>query len=123
MSDAIEIAVGDVTDVEAHVFARYTGQQVGGVILSGTVRGPFCEGVRTLAAEFSFREVESTDDAVQSAEAVLTDPCLWSETMPHLYNVDVEASVGGRVVAEYHGKIGLRRLAPRRPVDFAPGTG
>jgi hypothetical protein len=43
--------------------------------------------------------------------------------MPHLYNVDVEARAGERFVAEYHGKIGLRRMAPRRPVDFAPGTG
>ena len=53
------------------------------------------------------------------AEAVVTDPCMWSPEMPHLYHVDVEARQGEQVVAEYHGTIGLRRLAPRRPVDFA----
>jgi hypothetical protein len=43
--------------------------------------------------------------------------------MPHLYQADVEARQGEKLIAEYHGTIGLRRLAPRRPVDFAPGTG
>ena len=57
------------------------------------------------------------------AEVVVSDPCLWSAEMPHLYHVQVEARQGERVVAEYRGEIGLRRLAPRRPVDFAPGTG
>jgi hypothetical protein len=34
--------------------------------------------------------------------------------MPHLYQVDVEAQQGGRVVAEYHGLIGLRRERPNQ---------
>ena len=123
--NCIEITVGDVTDVEAHVIARYSGAQVEGVVLSGKVRGPFCEGVRTLAADFEFRAVlaGADSDSTVIAEAVVTDPCMWSAELPHLYDVDVEARQGKRVVTEYHGKIGLRRLAPRRPVDFAPGTG
>jgi beta-galactosidase/beta-glucuronidase len=48
---------------------------------------------------------------------------MWTAEMPHLYQADIEARVGDHVIAEYHGTIGLRRLAPRRPVDFAPGTG
>ena len=123
MGEAIEIFVGDVTDVEAHVYARYEAGQADGVVLRGVVCGPFCEGVRTLAAEFSFRMLASDGPRVLRAVAVVTDPCMWSAEMPHLYNVDVEAQFGGRVIAEHHGKIGLRRLAPRRPVDFAPGTG
>jgi hypothetical protein len=58
-----------------------------------------------------------------SAEAIITDPCMWTAEMPQLYQVDIVARRGGNVVAEYHEKIGLNRLAPRRPVDFAPGTG
>ena len=123
MIGAIEIVLGDVTDVEAHVYARIVGEQVEGVELSGSLRGPFCEGVRTLPADFDFRAVVSNEPRVAAAEAVVTDPCMWSAAMPHVYNVDVEARVGDRVVAEHRGKIGLRRLAPRRPVDFAPGTG
>ena len=127
MVEGIEILVGDVTDVEARVIARWTGrtreEAVELPVLVGTVRGPYCVGVRTLVAEFGFHGVASENENVIQAEAVVTDPCMWSEEMPHLYDVEVEARREERVVAEYHGKIGLRRLAPRRKVDFAPGTG
>src|SRR5262245_54989894 len=118
MEAAIEIFVGDVTDVEAHVFAQYLGAEFDSVVLTGNLRGPFCEGVRTLPAKFEFRPVQSDDPNVTRAEAVVTDPCMWSAEMPHVYNVVVEARLGDKVVAEHRGKIGLRRLAPRRPVDF-----
>lgn len=123
MAPTIEISVGDVTDVEAHVVARYASANIDGIVLSGKLWGPFCEGVRTLTADFEFRPVRSDDPRVVLAEAVVTDPCMWSTEMPHVYNVEVVACHGEKVVAEHRGKIGLRRLAPRRPVDFAPGTG
>src|SRR5262245_48469028 len=123
MAAAIEIFVGDVTDVEAQVIARYAGDPIDGVELRGTIRGPFCADVRTLAADFEFRPLKSDDPCAVLAEAVVTDPCMWSTEMPHVYDVNVEARVGEQVVTEHCGKIGLRRLAPRRPVDFAPGTG
>ena len=123
MAESIEILLGDVTDVEARLFARYSVTPVGDVDWHGTVRGPYCQGVQTLPAEFEFRPVASGEANVALAEAVVTDPCMWSAEMPHLYNVDIAAREEGIVVAEYHGQIGLRRLAPRRPVDFAPGTG
>jgi beta-galactosidase/beta-glucuronidase len=120
MASDIEIVVGDVTDVEARVIARYHGATKG-VALSGSLRGPFCEKGRTLPAQLMFRDF-SDGDRVQ-AEAVVPDPCMWTPEMPHLYQADVEARQGDKVVAEYHGTIGLHRLAPRRGVDFAPGTG
>ena len=124
----IEISLGEVTDVEARVYARYRGGQVDGavatepIVLCGTLRGPFCDNARTLPSDFEFRAVSGEGGGVM-AEAVVTEPCMWSEELPHLYHADVEARQGERVVSEYHGKVGLRRLAPRRPVDFAPGTG
>ena len=120
MSSDIEIVVGDVTDVEARVIARYHGA-ISGVVLRGTLRGPFCEKARTLPAEFEFRDF-GNGNGVQ-VETVVPDPCMWTPEMPHLYQADIEARQGEQLVAEYHGTIGLRRLAPRRPVDFAPGTG
>ena len=53
MTNEIEIFVGDVTDMEARVFARYCGADH--VMLRGTLRGPFCEKARTLPADFAFR--------------------------------------------------------------------
>jgi hypothetical protein len=120
----IEISLGDVTDLEAHVLARFRhgGDAHSSTVLQGTLRGPYCEIARTLPAEFEFRPLKFEKDEAW-AEAVVTDPCMWSKDMPHFYHVNVEARDGERVVAEYHGPIGLRRTAPRRPVDFAPGTG
>jgi hypothetical protein len=119
MDERIEIFAGEVTDMDAHVYARFCGSQP--VVLRGTIRGPFCDNVRTLVAKFDFHDLRPEQAGV--AEAVVTDPCMWSHEMPHLYRVDVQALQGEHIAAEYHGTIGLERLAPRRPVDFAPGTG
>src|SRR3954471_1359581 len=124
MQSELEILTGDVTDMEARVIARYhVGDE--GTTLRGTVRGPYCENSRTLPAEFPLRPLQRNDAALKmiEAEAFVPDPCLWSPELPHVYEVNVEALCDGRTVAEYHGTIGLRRLSPRRPVDFAPGTG
>jgi hypothetical protein len=118
MPSEIEILAGDVTDVEARVTARYHGEK-SGVVLRGTLRGPFCEKARTLPAEFVFRDIGQGGQI----ETLVPDPCMWTHEMPHLYQADVEAWQADQLVAAYHGTIGLRRLAPRRPVDFAPGTG
>jgi Glycosyl hydrolases family 2 len=115
---AIEITVGDVTDMEARVYARHSPalgdevQEQKSVVLRGTLRGPFCEFAHTLPAEFVFRDLGPGPPA--SAEAVVTDPCLWSPALPHLYQADVEALRDGQVVAEYHGMIGLRRTPSSR---------
>jgi hypothetical protein len=114
MQSEIIITVGDVSDVEAHVFARYSpaSTQASGapssepVLVRGTLRGPFCETARTLPAEIPFRDLGPAQISV--AKAIVPDPCVWSPELPHLYQVDVEARQGERVLGEYHGKIGLR---------------
>jgi len=120
MADNFEIIVGDVSDVEARVYVRYHGPEPN-ISLDGKLRGPFCKNARTLPAEIAFRQIENA--AKVQAEAVVPDPCMWTTELPHVYEVTVEARQGERVLETYHGTIGLRRLAPRRPVDFAPGTG
>src|SRR5947207_2779894 len=72
MSSEIEIVVGDVTDVEARVLARYHGSEQG-IELRGTLRGPFCEKSRTLPAEFVFHSSVKDNDI--HAEAIGPDPC------------------------------------------------
>jgi len=116
MGQSIEIFVGDVNDVEARVYARYVGAaaESGGaegepVVLRGTLRGPYCEGSRTLPAQIAFRDAGKPG----LIEALVPDPCTWTPELPHLYQADVEARQGQRVLAEYHGTIGLRRLRDR----------
>lgn len=115
--NVIEIAVGEVTDMEVRVYARYDSQEVGEtqlpqIVLRGTLRGPYCELAHTLPAEFAFHSLDSGPTV--SAEAMITDPCMWSPELPHLYRADVEALRDAQVVAEYHGMIGLQRTnSPR----------
>ena len=79
-----EISLGDVTDMQAHVYARYTGPEA--VVVRGELRGPFCEIARTLPADFPFRDL--APERAGSAEAIVTDPCLWSpEPRSWLYSV------------------------------------
>jgi beta-galactosidase/beta-glucuronidase len=54
-----------------------------------------------------FRDLVPREEGV--AKAIVADPCVWSPELPHLYQVDVVAQRSERVIAEYHGKIGLRR--------------
>jgi beta-galactosidase/beta-glucuronidase len=103
MADEIEIVVGDVNDIEARVQARYA-DDAGNVVVSGTIRGPFCDKAHTLPADYSFRGLGSG-----VAEAVVPDPCTWSPEVPHVYRVDVTARRGEEIVAEFRGEIGLRR--------------
>jgi beta-galactosidase/beta-glucuronidase len=108
MAGEIEIVVGDVNDIEARVSARFVGEAAN-VVVSGTIRGPFCEKAHTLPADYDFR---GRGDG--TAEAVVPDPCTWSPEVPHLYRVEVTARCGGKVVAEYGGEIGLRRSSVNR---------
>src|SRR3954471_14946780 len=100
MSSEIEIIAGDVTDLEARVTARYHGEKTG-VVLRGTLRGPYCDKAKTLPAEFRFRDV-GQDGHV---ETLVSDPCMWTPEMPHLYQADVEAWQGNELVSAYRGTI------------------
>jgi beta-galactosidase/beta-glucuronidase len=117
MSDEIKIFVGDVNDVEGHVFARLNGvrkdhEEGGEIVLSGTLQGPYCATARTLPAKIPFRDLAPEENGL--AVAIVPDPCVWSPELPHLYQADVEARQGDRIIAEYHGMIGLRGANQKR---------
>ena len=115
MRGEIEITIGDVNDIEARVYARYVtpadaaASAKEAIAVRGTLRGPHCEFARTLPAVFMFRNMPS--EAVPTAEALVSDPCSWSAELPHVYQCDVVAEQGDRIVAEYHGTIGFRRVS------------
>jgi hypothetical protein len=120
MAGLIEIFVGDVNDVEAHVFARYADAETdaaqvaecGPIVLRGTLRGPYCTQAHTLPAEFRFQDLGPRQTGL--AEAIVPDPCIWSAELPHMYQADVEVRHGDKTLAAYHGQIGLKRSTPRR---------
>jgi beta-galactosidase/beta-glucuronidase len=106
MAGEIEIIIGDVNDIEARVQARYIGNAEGAVV-SGAIRGPFCQTARTLPAEIEFRHLNGS--CPPTAEAIVPDPCTWSPDVQHLYELSIVARRGQQVVTEYQGTIGLRR--------------
>src|SRR5688500_12556630 len=116
MASEIEIFVQDVSDVEGHVFARYKSEGRESpddepLTMRGTLRGPYCERARTLPAKIAFHDLGPAQ--VGLAHAIVPDPCVWSAELPHVYQADVEAWQGDRLVAEYHGSIGLRGKAQK----------
>jgi hypothetical protein len=123
MSGSIEIFVGDVSDVEAHVFARYVVPAAndvqaavsGPIELRGTLRGPYCTQAHTLPAAFKFRDLGPNEPGF--AVTIVPDPCIWSSELPHLYQADVEVRQGDKTLALYHGLIGLKRSTPREPLN------
>jgi beta-galactosidase/beta-glucuronidase len=113
-----EIVVAAASEVDATVVVHYSGD-ANGVTLRGELRGPYCERAHTLPAQFPFRLIASTATKPNTlaAEALVTDPCNWSEELPHLYRARVEAVRGGEVVDEYHGEIGIKRTREARNFD------
>jgi beta-galactosidase/beta-glucuronidase len=105
-----ELTLGEVSPMEARVLACFRGEE--NVTLKGTLRGPYCETARTLPAEFPFHKTKARNRP--TAEAVVPDPCLWSPELPHIYRAEVEAHCDGKLIAEYHGEIGLKSTTPIR---------
>ena len=114
----IELDVGDVSNMEARVVVRYRGvadEQPAAdspIQFRGSLRGPYCAAAHTLPAEYPFRALAGSESA--AAEAIVTDPCWWSADLPHLYEAHVEALRGDEIVAEFHGKLGLRSSGPMK---------
>jgi hypothetical protein len=116
MDGEIEIFLGDVSDVEAHVFARYVGSAADGdqaasrepIVLRGTLRGPYCTRAHTLPAEFKFRDLGPNETGL--AKAIVPDPCIWSPELPHSYQIDIAVRQGDRLLAEYHRLVGFRKV-------------
>jgi beta-galactosidase/beta-glucuronidase len=109
-----EIVVSDVSEVEATIRVSYRGAASESAAIRGTLRGPYCERAHTLPADYPFH---ASAGESATAKAVITDPCLWSEELPHVYHANVEAVHGEEVVAEYHGVVGLRRTSPMKNFD------
>lgn len=110
--DLFEISITEVSEVAARVVVRYTAEADA---LEGLLRGPYCATAHTLPAEYPLHTVAAAD--LPTVAAVITDPCLWSPELPHLYRIEVRAARGGRTVAECFDEVGLRRTTPAKNWD------
>jgi hypothetical protein len=112
-----DIFFGDANSAEARVYARVPGDRVPmDCVLTGRVVGPVCEYSRTLSATVPFvarRSAGASDDAPLLAEAIVPDPCFWSQDLPFLYRAEVELRRGSEVLEADERTFGIRPLGVR----------
>lgn len=108
-ADDIEVFYGRVTKNAAEVYARVTGLAGGQEwSLSGQVRGPFCEGVRTLPLTAAVKDLGAGTTLL--AGCSIPDPATWSMLSPSYYKVTTELKENNETVAIAERSLGLRTL-------------
>ncbi|HVX15497.1 MAG TPA: hypothetical protein VHC22_30190 [Pirellulales bacterium] len=117
----MEIFFGDANNAEARVYARLDEAGLpSGCSLAGRVVGPTCEYSRTLSAAIPFTErrtpsIEgSRGTSPRLAEAIVPDPCFWSQELPFLYLAEIELRCGGERLAAVERQFGIRPLGARK---------
>lgn len=116
MLENLEVFFGDANNAEARVYARLPASGLpGNCDLTGRVVGPTCEYSRTLPASIPFMKQRrvGTDGNTLLLEAIVPDPCFWSQELPFLYRAELELRSGGRAVAALDRGFGVRPLGAR----------
>lgn len=104
-----EVFHGRVSPASALVYARVREFPGGeGCTLIGRVRGPLCEGVRTLPTTVPLHDLGPGPTLL--ASGVVPDPAFWNLDQPGYYEVDLELRRGGVRVATDRQWLGFRCL-------------
>ncbi len=107
----LDVFYGAADPAAAHVYVRWSPgrpDELRGLTLGGSVRGPFSRLARTLPATMPLVDQGLGQSLV--ARAVVPDPCYWLPGAPYLYTVHVEARDSQRVVAGAERMLGIRPL-------------
>ena len=119
MLSELEIFFGDANNAAARVYARL--EKAGlpqGCTLEGRVLGPTCKYSRTLLATVPFMAKRSVGMPEEAAplvvEAIVPDPCFWSQELPFLYLAEIELRCGGQLLAAANQRFGIRPLGANK---------
>jgi hypothetical protein len=114
---------GEASTTLARVYARLPASDAAaGCELAGRVVGPRCRWAQTLpAASRLVARAAGNDADALLAEAVVPDPCFWSDELPMLYTVEVQLRRGGRTIAAAERPIGFRGVGRRGRSLFREG--
>lgn len=118
MLEILEVFFGDANNAEARVYARLAAAELeNGCTLTGRVVGPTCEFSRTLSATVPFTAKRSArirgDAETLLAEAIVPDPCFWSQELPFLYRAEIELRRGSELLEAAERAVGIRPLGAR----------
>jgi hypothetical protein len=114
LAEQAELFFGRSSDASTYFYARLSAlpeefAAMGDCVLSGEIKGPYCQTGRTLPATVPFRPLEEGAPALL-ARAVVPDMCHWTPDQPHLYRVQLRLQRLSSVVAQSRREWGLRRL-------------
>lgn len=102
---------GDTSPIEAELFVRSCAP--GTTLLSGTISGPYCEGIQTLPADLRLQLRERAGEQVLTA--IVPDPCFWAPDRPYLYRAEVQVATGEeKEIKSESLLLGIRSLAVQR---------
>lgn len=124
MLDGLAVFHGEATTTLARVYARLPASDAtAGCELAGRVLGPRCRWAQTLpaASPLVARCGRGDGDDALLAEAVVPDPCFWSDELPMLYDVDLELRRGGATIAAARRAIAFRGVGRRGRSLFRQG--
>jgi hypothetical protein len=105
--DELLVFHGEASAALGRVYARLAvTEEVAGCELAGRVVGPRCRWAKTLPAVSKMIAVKSGgDEGGLLAEAIVPDPCFWSDEVPMLYDVHVpEKAQTVRVLNNWHSQ-------------------
>lgn len=117
MLSGLEVFFGDANNAEARVYAQSGTEPLpANCKLTGRVVGPTCEYSRTLSAAIPLiaRRAAAEEAGWLLAEAVMPDPCFWSQELPFLYRAEIELRRGDELLATEHRMFGIRPLGIRK---------
>ena len=118
MFERLDIFFGDANNAAARVYVRLAATGLPAECrLTGHVVGPTCEYSRTLSAKvpFAMKRNQGPNDEAKPllAEAIVPDPCFWSQELPFVYRAEVELRCGEELLAAADRPFGIRPLGAR----------
>ncbi len=124
--DDLQVFHGAASTTLACVYARLPAREAtAGCELVGRVVGPRCRWSQTLTAANRLVGRAASGNALFAeallAEAVVPDPCFWSDALPMLYSVEVQLRRGGETIAATERPIGFRGVGRRGRSLFQEG--
>jgi hypothetical protein len=123
MLDDLMVFHGEASTTLGRVYARLlVAEEPADCELTGRVVGPRCRWANTLPAGSKLVQVKQDGGTgYLLAEAVVPDPCFWSDEVPMLYDVHVELRRGGETIGRAERSVGFRGVGRRGRSLFRQG--
>jgi hypothetical protein len=123
--DRLDLFHGEASTTLGRVYARLPASpETAGCTLAGRVVGPICRWANTLPATSPLvarPQVDNRQTEPLLAEAVVPDPCFWSDELPMRYTVELKLQRNKETIATTERTIAFRGVGRRGRSLFQQG--